>query len=109
MSTAIFTSKLSDAPGNRRRATIGTTPRKPRLDVDADVDSSPSRRREKSKSQNDLQVMLGRPITPVTRLEFEIEQRAWLLIRLCALKSYLTVSSVDSIQTCARAPPVDYR
>ncbi|KAI0693211.1 hypothetical protein BC835DRAFT_1546100 [Cytidiella melzeri] len=72
-------SSLSDAPGtpprHRRRATIIT--RSPeavsKVKPALELDMSPSKRREKSRSQNDLQ-MLGRPITPVTRLEFEIEQ-----------------------------------
>jgi serine/threonine-protein kinase GIN4 len=73
--------KLSDVPStpmnHRRRATIGTrspemlSPKRPSLEIDL----TPSRRREKSKSQNDLQMFIGRPITPVNRLEFEVEQR----------------------------------
>ncbi|KAI0338866.1 hypothetical protein BDW22DRAFT_1362161 [Trametopsis cervina] len=70
--------KLSDGPGTpsrqRRRATIlSRSPEAPAKTKPAlQLDLSPSKGREKSRSQNDLQ--LGRPITPVTRLEFEIEQ-----------------------------------
>lgn len=72
-----------DTPGtparSRRRATIVT--RSPEAPVKVkpvlEIDTSPSKRREKSKSQNDLSI-LGRPITPVTKLEFELERRKWL-------------------------------
>ena len=72
--------KLSDGPvtssPHRRRATIATrtliSPARKRPSLEL----SPSKRREKSKSQNDLQTVgLGRAITPINRLEFEIEQR----------------------------------
>ncbi|KAL4250578.1 Serine/threonine-protein kinase ATG1 [Abortiporus biennis] len=65
-------------PSRARRATVVTrSPEpvgkaKPKLELEMDLDASPSKRREKSKSQNDL----GRPITPITRLEFEIERLA---------------------------------
>lgn len=53
-----------------RRATIATRSpeanrKRPSLEVDTDG------RKEKSKSQHEL----GRPITPVTRLEFELQKR----------------------------------
>lgn len=77
--------KLSDGvngpvtPRHRRRATIlSRSPEKTKTMLDLDLELSPSKRREKSKSQNDLQMVgtgLGRAITPVTRLEFELEQR----------------------------------
>lgn len=61
----------------RRRATIVTrSPEAPSKKPVLGINTTPSRRREKSRSQNDL----GRPITPVTRLEFEIEQCAYMLI-----------------------------
>ena len=45
---------------------------RPSLEIDTELaTSSPNKRREKSRSQNDL----GRAITPVTQLEFEIERR----------------------------------
>lgn len=68
------------SPNRARRATVVTrspepnqikVEKRPSLEVDTAVTSSPSKRREKSKSQNDL----GRAITPVTQLEFEIERR----------------------------------
>ncbi|KAI0357501.1 hypothetical protein OH77DRAFT_1588381 [Trametes cingulata] len=58
----------------RRRATVVTrspeTKRKSRPSLEIDV--SPSKRREKSKSHSDL----VRPITPITKLEFELERLA---------------------------------
>lgn len=65
-----------DVPGtpqrNRRRATIVTrSPEAPRRKPSLELDISPTKHKEKSKSQHDL----GRPITPVTRLEFELQQR----------------------------------
>lgn len=68
------------SPNRARRATVVTrspepkqvkTEKRPSPEVDTAVTSSPSKRREKSKSQNDL----GRAITPITQLEFEIERR----------------------------------
>ncbi|EMD40193.1 hypothetical protein CERSUDRAFT_81481 [Gelatoporia subvermispora B] len=61
----------------RRRATVVTRSPQPshgkKASLELHIDTgSPSKRREKSKSQNDL----ARPITPVTKLEFELEQLA---------------------------------
>ncbi|KAI0087036.1 hypothetical protein BDY19DRAFT_1092650 [Irpex rosettiformis] len=62
-------------PRHRRRATIGTRSPESLTKTRPSLDLSPSKRREKSRSQNDLQTVgLGRAITPVNRLEFEIEQ-----------------------------------
>ncbi|KAH8082009.1 hypothetical protein BXZ70DRAFT_631704 [Cristinia sonorae] len=69
------------AKSRARRATVVTMSpepkakpaQRPSLEVDTAITSSPSKRREKSRSQNDLS-HLGRTITPVTQLEFEIER-----------------------------------
>ena len=71
---------VPQTPSRRRRATVVTRSPEPvgkgmKLEIDTvSPYSSPSKRREKSKSQNDL----ARPITPVTKLEFELERRTWL-------------------------------
>ncbi|OCH84370.1 kinase-like protein [Obba rivulosa] len=71
-------SPMPETPRRRRATVVTRSPepaheRKASLDLQVDTTSpSPSKRREKSKSQNDL----ARPITPVTRLEFELEQLA---------------------------------
>ncbi|OBZ68659.1 Serine/threonine-protein kinase par-1 [Grifola frondosa] len=63
---------VPQTPSRQRRATVVTrSPDHDRKVVSLDTDTtSPSKRREKSKSQNDL----ARPITPITRLEFELER-----------------------------------
>ncbi|KAI0826825.1 hypothetical protein BC628DRAFT_1410038 [Trametes gibbosa] len=67
---------VPETPTRRRRATVVTrspeTKRekaKPSLEL---LELSPSKRREKSKSHSDL----VRPITPISRLEFELERLA---------------------------------
>lgn len=55
-----------------RRATIITrSPEAHRTRPSLEIDTVSPNHKEKSRSQHDL----GRPITPVTRLEFELEQR----------------------------------
>jgi len=64
---------MPETPSRRRRATVVTRSPEPGGKGSLTIDtSSPSKRREKSKSQNDL----ARPITPVTKLEFELERLA---------------------------------
>lgn len=66
-------SPVPHTPSRARRATVVTrSPEVHRQKPQLEIDTSPSKKREKSKSQNDL----GRPITPVTKLEFEIERLA---------------------------------
>ncbi|KAI0923171.1 hypothetical protein AcV7_005759 [Taiwanofungus camphoratus] len=65
---------VPETPSRRRRATVVTRspePLRKRVSLEINTDS-PSKRREKSKSQNDL----ARPITPVTKLEFELKRLA---------------------------------
>lgn len=84
-------SRMSDAPycpapvpqtpSRARRATVVTRspePVKQRSSLDMETHGPAPKRREKSKSQNDL----GRPITPITRLEFEIERREFIMLVL---------------------------
>ncbi|TBU59232.1 hypothetical protein BD310DRAFT_948155 [Dichomitus squalens] len=57
----------------KRRATVVTrSPENGRKALSLEIDVSPSKRREKSRSHGDLL----RPITPVTKLEFELERLA---------------------------------
>ncbi|KAH9948872.1 hypothetical protein B0H21DRAFT_206131 [Amylocystis lapponica] len=69
---------VPQTPSRKRRATVVThSPEPGRVGGALEIDTvspytSPSKRREKSKSQNDL----ARPITPVTKLEFELEKLA---------------------------------
>lgn len=70
---------VPQTPSRKRRATVVTrSPEPNRNALVQDIDpvspyTSPSKRREKSKSQNDL----ARPITPVMKLEFELERRMY--------------------------------
>lgn len=86
-----FGSVVPGTPAHhRRRATIVTrspeTNLELKIDTNVATDISPSKRREKSRSQNDLSFSkLGRPITPVTRLEFEIEQRKYYSLCRCCV------------------------
>lgn len=102
--------KVQQSPSRVRRATVVTrSPEpKPRPEIRRsegdEVTASPSKRREKSRSQNDL----GRAITPVTQLEFEIERREFLSTSSCH-GSYLTKcfsleahSYCDSTSFCYR-------
>ncbi|KAH9924299.1 uncharacterized protein BXZ73DRAFT_103586 [Epithele typhae] len=58
-------------PSRKRRATVVTrSPDNVRAVKSLDLDLSPSKRREKSRSHGDLL----RPITPITKLEFELER-----------------------------------
>ncbi|THH31245.1 hypothetical protein EUX98_g2950 [Antrodiella citrinella] len=68
---------VNASPNRARRATVVTRSPEPKVKVkherrmSLEVNfSSPTKRREKSRSQNDL----GRCITPVTQLEFEVEK-----------------------------------
>ncbi|EED78106.1 predicted protein [Postia placenta Mad-698-R] len=63
---------VPSTPSRKRRATVVTrSPESKAKRNSLTIDTaSPSKRREKSKSQNDL----ARPITPVTKLEFELER-----------------------------------
>ncbi|OSX59648.1 hypothetical protein POSPLADRAFT_1075257 [Postia placenta MAD-698-R-SB12] len=65
---------VPSTPSRKRRATVVTrSPESKAKRNSLTIDTaSPSKRREKSKSQNDL----ARPITPVTKLEFELERLA---------------------------------
>ncbi|KAH9936578.1 uncharacterized protein B0H18DRAFT_1113952 [Fomitopsis serialis] len=64
---------VPETPSRRRRATVVTrSPEPARKKPSLEIDTSPSKRREKSRSQNDL----IRPITPVTKLEFELQKLA---------------------------------
>ncbi|KZT67233.1 hypothetical protein DAEQUDRAFT_729268 [Daedalea quercina L-15889] len=66
-------SPAPETPSRRRRATVVTrSPEPARKKPSLEIDTSPSRRREKSRSQNDM----IRPITPVTKLEFELQKLA---------------------------------
>ena len=63
---------VPQTPTRRRRATVVTrSPEARRNSQSLELDMSPSKRREKSRSHGDLL----RPITPVTKLEFELERR----------------------------------
>lgn len=68
---------MPETPSRRvRRATVVTrSPEPARKKPSLEIDTSPSKRREKSRSQNDL----IRPITPVTKLEFELQKRMLLV------------------------------
>lgn len=69
---------VPETPSRRtRRATVVTrSPEPARKKPSLEIDTSPCRRREKSRSQNDL----IRPITPVTKLEFELQKRmSWMI------------------------------
>lgn len=62
-------------PSRKRRATVVThSPENVRKAVSLEIDVSPMKRREKSRSHGDLL----RPITPVTKLEFELERREYI-------------------------------
>ena len=63
---------VPETPSRKRRATVVTrSPELGRKVVSLEIDVSPSKRREKSRSHGDLL----RPITPITKLEFELERR----------------------------------
>ncbi len=63
-------------PSRKRRATVVThSPENVRKAVSLEIDVSPMKRREKSRSYGDLL----RPITPVTKLEFELERREYII------------------------------
>ena len=80
---------VPETPSRRaRRATVVTrSPEPARKQPSLEIDTSPSKRREKSRSQNDL----IRPITPVTKLEFELQKRTLLCVHVPSFLS-LTVS-----------------
>ena len=62
-------------PSRKRRATVVTrSPENGRKALSLEIDVSPSKRREKSRSHGDLL----RPITPITKLEFELERREYI-------------------------------
>ncbi|KAI0769137.1 hypothetical protein BD413DRAFT_560042 [Trametes elegans] len=64
---------IPGTPSRKRRATVVTrSPENKRKTPSLEIDTSPSKKREKSKSQSDL----ARPITPVTKLEFELQRLA---------------------------------
>ncbi|KAI0629755.1 hypothetical protein C8Q77DRAFT_1064543 [Trametes polyzona] len=64
---------MPETPSRKRRATVVTrSPETKRRGPSLELDLSPSKRREKSKSHSDL----VRPITPITKLEFELERLA---------------------------------
>lgn len=88
-------------PARTRRATISTpspvTEKNPTLKIDTDD------QREKSKSQHDL----GRPITPVTRLEFELEQRE--SIPVFHGNTRLSLTDRCSLEACSDASAVQPR
>ncbi|OSD07458.1 hypothetical protein PYCCODRAFT_1358875 [Trametes coccinea BRFM310] len=64
---------VPETPSRRRRATVVTrSPETKRRPPSLEIDVSPSKRREKSKSHSEL----VRPITPITKLEFELERLA---------------------------------
>ena len=78
-------------PTRRRRATVVTrSPETGRNTKSLELDLSPSKRREKSRSHGDLL----RPITPITKLEFELERRkfTWPPFRDRQLMKAQTVS-----------------
>ncbi|KAI8994232.1 hypothetical protein BD414DRAFT_576788 [Trametes punicea] len=64
---------VPETPSRRRRATVVTrSPETKRRPPSLEIDTSPSKRWEKSKSYSEL----ARPITPITKLEFELERLA---------------------------------
>ncbi|KAI0647816.1 hypothetical protein C8Q79DRAFT_952090 [Trametes meyenii] len=64
---------VPETPSRKRRATVVTrSPETKRKAPSLEIDMSPSKRREKSKSHSEL----VRPITPITKLEFELERLA---------------------------------
>ncbi|KAI0330464.1 hypothetical protein GY45DRAFT_1323595 [Cubamyces sp. BRFM 1775] len=64
---------VPETPSRKRRATVVTrSPETKRKAPSLELDLSPSKRREKSKSHSEL----VRPITPITKLEFELERLA---------------------------------
>ncbi|KAL1950380.1 hypothetical protein VTO73DRAFT_5504 [Trametes versicolor] len=64
---------VPETPSRKRRATVVTrSPEMKRKTPSLEIDTSPSKRREKSKSYSEL----VRPITPITKLEFELERLA---------------------------------
>ncbi|KAJ2982066.1 hypothetical protein NUW54_g10795 [Trametes sanguinea] len=66
-------SAVPETPSRKRRATVVTrSPETKRKPPSLEIDVSPSKRREKSKSHSEL----VRPITPITKLEFELERLA---------------------------------
>ena len=95
--------ELPVTPARRtRRATIVTrSPEgsKPRPSLEIDV-VSPGHK-EKARSQHDL----GRPITPVTRLEFELQQRKRFFICRQNARTHISLS----VQTTATAASVAAR
>ncbi|KAI0699944.1 hypothetical protein C8T65DRAFT_742293 [Cerioporus squamosus] len=67
------TMAVPETPSRKRRATVVTrSPENGRKALSLEIDVSPSKRREKSRSHGDLL----RPITPITKLEFELERLA---------------------------------
>ncbi|KAI0754696.1 hypothetical protein C8Q80DRAFT_1266285 [Daedaleopsis nitida] len=63
---------LPETPSRKRRATVVTRSPEDRRAMSLEIDVSPSKRREKSRSHGDLL----RPITPITKLEFELQRLA---------------------------------
>ncbi|TFK91868.1 hypothetical protein K466DRAFT_481834 [Polyporus arcularius HHB13444] len=62
---------MPETPSRMRRATVVTrSPESGRKALSLEIDLSPSKRREKSRSYGDLL----RPITPINKLEFELER-----------------------------------
>ncbi len=85
-----MTIAVPETPSRKRRATVVTrSPELGRKVVSLEIDVSPSKRREKSRSYGDLL----RPITPIAKLEFELERRKSILVVMCRCwrltKSYL--------------------
>ena len=74
------TMAVPETPSRKRRATVVTrSPENGRKALSLEIDVSPSKRREKSRSHGDLL----RPITPITKLEFELERRTSCFFSLC--------------------------
>ncbi|KAJ3528926.1 hypothetical protein NM688_g7927 [Phlebia brevispora] len=78
---AVLSPAAATPPRTRpRRTTIvtrspeATRKERPSLSIEVPNENSPSKHREKSRSQNDLGGHLGRPITPVSKLEFELKR-----------------------------------
>ena len=85
-------------PSRKRRATVVThSPENVRKAVSLEIDVSPMKRREKSRSYGDLL----RPITPVTKLEFELERREYIIF----LDGSSPCSYTNAIRTVAQPTP----
>lgn len=81
---------VPETPSRKRRATVVTrSPEMKRERPSLEVDTSPSKRREKSKSYSEL----VRPITPITKLEFELERCTYIyLLTLLMYADHCTVA-----------------